>query len=152
MSKNLTKESGLYVTATPIGNLGDITLRAIEVLKSVDFIACEDTRVTIKLLRHFGMKVPLISYHEHNANEMRPKIIARLHGGQRGALVSDAGTPLVSDPGLKLVEDVKNQGIKVTPIPGVSAPITALMVAGIPSDRFLFDGFLPSKSGARIKA
>jgi 16S rRNA (cytidine1402-2'-O)-methyltransferase len=151
MLKDLNKESGLYVTATPIGNLGDITIRAIETLKSVDFIACEDTRVTSKLLRHFGIKTPLIAYHEHNANEMRPKIIKRLHAGQKGALVSDAGTPLVSDPGFKLVDDVKKEGLKVTPIPGVSAPITALMVAGLPSDRFLFEGFLPNKTGARKK-
>jgi 16S rRNA (cytidine1402-2'-O)-methyltransferase len=137
---------GLHLVATPIGNLGDLSARAVSVLKGVDVIACEDTRVTGKLTSAFGIATPLVSYHEHNAERMRPRLLARLQKGERVALVSDAGTPLVSDPGYKLVRDAAALGVAVTPIPGASA---ALIASGLPTDRFFFQGFLPAKSGAR---
>jgi 16S rRNA (cytidine1402-2'-O)-methyltransferase len=140
---------GLYLVATPIGNLRDISLRALDVLAGADVIACEDTRVTRKLLEHYGISSPLLAYHEHNAAAMRPKLLARLADGASIALVSDAGTPLISDPGYKLVRAAQDAGHVVTAIPGASATLTALSVAGLPTDRFFFEGFLPVKSGQR---
>ncbi|MGE5539799.1 MAG: 16S rRNA (cytidine(1402)-2'-O)-methyltransferase [Gemmatimonas sp.] len=140
---------GLHLVATPIGNLGDISARAIQVLKGADAIACEDTRVTGKLTHAFGIATPLLSYHEHNAERMRPRLLARLRDGERIALVSDAGTPLVSDPGYKLVREAAESGISVFAIPGASAALAALIVSGLPTDRFFFQGFLPAKAGAR---
>jgi 16S rRNA (cytidine1402-2'-O)-methyltransferase len=144
-------ESGLYLVATPIGNLGDITLRALEVLASVDIIACEDTRVTRKLMDRYGIETRLTPYHEHNATEARPRLLARLADGQAIALVSDAGTPLISDPGYKLVRAACEAGHTVTALPGPSSVLAALSVAGLPTDRFFFEGFLPAKQAARQK-
>ena len=141
--------AGLYLVATPIGNLRDITVRALEVLAAADLIACEDTRVTRKLLDHYGIATPLTPYHEHNAAEARPKLITRLADGAAMALVSDAGTPLVSDPGYKLVREACAAGASVTALPGASAVLAALTLSGLPTDRFLFEGFLPAKEGAR---
>jgi 16S rRNA (cytidine1402-2'-O)-methyltransferase len=143
--------AGLYLVATPIGNLADISLRALEVLAGCNVIACEDTRVTRKLSERYGIETPLTPYHEHNAAEARPKILARLARGEAVALVSDAGTPLISDPGYKLVRAVQDAGHAVTAIPGASSVLTALNVAGLPTDRFLFEGFLPPKQAARQK-
>ena len=140
---------GLYVVATPIGNLGDITLRALDVLRRADAILCEDTRVTATLTRRYGLNAERIAYHDHNADAVRPGLIARLAAGAALALVSDAGTPLVSDPGFKLVREAAAAGIPVTAVPGASAALAALTVAGLPTDRFLFAGFLPAKSAAR---
>jgi 16S rRNA (cytidine1402-2'-O)-methyltransferase len=140
---------GLHLVATPIGNLRDISLRALATLSAADLILAEDTRVTRVLLAHYGITTPLWAYHEHNAAEMRPKVLNLLQKGQALALVSDAGTPLVSDPGYKLVEDAIENGFAVTAIPGASAILTALVVAGLPTDRFFFEGFLPNKSSAR---
>ena len=140
---------GLYVTATPIGNARDITLRALDILAGCDAIAAEDTRVTAKLLAIHGISRPLTAYNDHNGARERPKLIARLRHGARIALVSDAGTPLVSDPGYKLVREALAQGIAVHAIPGASATLTALALAGLPSDRFLFAGFLPARAGER---
>jgi 16S rRNA (cytidine1402-2'-O)-methyltransferase len=140
---------GLHLVATPIGNLRDITLRALEVLAAADVIACEDTRVTRKLLDHYGIETPLTPYHDHNAAEARPKLLARLATGAAVALVSDAGTPLVSDPGFKLVRAAREAGHPVTALPGPSASLAALAVAGLPTDRFFFEGFLPPKSTPR---
>ena len=137
------------LVATPIGNLGDLTERAAEYLRAADCIACEDSRITIRLLQHLGIKKPLLTYHDHNADEMRPKLIERLQRGERMALVSDAGTPLISDPGFKLVREAASLGLKVTALPGPSAPIMALILSGLPTDRFLFLGFLSAKSAAR---
>ena len=142
---------GLYLVATPIGNLGDITLRALDVLAGVDVIACEDTRVTRKLADRFGITTPLTPYHEHNASEARPKLLARLAQGQAVALVSDAGTPLISDPGYRLVQEAQDAGFAVVAIPGASSVLTALSVAGLPTDRFFFEGFLPPKEIGRQK-
>jgi 16S rRNA (cytidine1402-2'-O)-methyltransferase len=141
--------AGLYLVATPIGNLRDITVRALEVLAAADLIACEDTRVTRKLLDHYGIATPLTPYHEHNAAEARPKLLARLADGAAIALVSDAGTPLVSDPGYKLVREARAAATNVTALPGASAVLAALTLSGLPTDRFLFEGFLPAKEGAR---
>lgn len=138
--------------ATPIGNLGDITLRALEVLGHADLVACEDTRVTGKLMQLLGLKASLTPYHDHNADKARPAIIARLRQGEVVALVSDAGTPMVSDPGFKLVRDCIESDIPVTALPGASAVLTALQLSGIASERFLFAGFLPSKGAARRAA
>jgi 16S rRNA (cytidine1402-2'-O)-methyltransferase len=140
---------GLYLVATPIGNLRDTTLRALEVLAACDLIACEDTRVTRKLIDHFGISTPLTAYHDHNAEAARPKILDRLAAGGSVALVSDAGTPLISDPGYKLVRAARAAGHAVTATPGASAVLTALTVAGLPTDRFFFEGFLPAKETAR---
>ncbi|MEJ1967931.1 MAG: 16S rRNA (cytidine(1402)-2'-O)-methyltransferase [Rhizomicrobium sp.] len=140
---------GLYVTATPIGNARDITLRALDVLALCDVIAAEDTRVTSKLLAIYGISKPLTAYNDHNGARERPKLLARLRHGARIALVSDAGTPLVSDPGYKLVREALAEGVPVHAIPGASATLTALALAGLPSDRFLFAGFLPPKAGER---
>jgi 16S rRNA (cytidine1402-2'-O)-methyltransferase len=142
-------ESGLHLVATPIGNLRDITLRALEVLAAADVIACEDTRVTRKLLDHYGITTPLTPYHEHNAAVARPKLLERMVAGEAVALVSDAGTPLISDPGFKLVRAVHEAGHFVSALPGPSATLTALSVAGLPTDRFFFEGFLPVKEGQR---
>ena len=141
--------AGLHLVATPIGNLRDITLRALEVLAAADVIACEDTRVTRKLLDHYGIATPLTPYHDHNAAEARPKLLARLAAGAAVALVSDAGTPLVSDPGFKLVRAAREAGHAVTALPGASAVLAALAVAALPTDRFFFEGFLPPKEGQR---
>ena len=141
--------AGLYLVATPIGNLGDITLRALETLAGADAIACEDSRVTRKLLDRFLIATPLTPYHEHNAQVARPKLLERLAQGGAIALVSDAGTPLISDPGFKLVREAAAAGHRVTAIPGPSAVLAALSVAGLPTDRFYFEGFLPPKSAAR---
>lgn len=135
--------------ATPIGNLGDMTVRALETLAGVAAIACEDTRVTRKLTERFGIATPLTPYHDHNAETARPKLIARIQAGAAIALVSDAGTPLISDPGFKLVREASLAGIAVTALPGASSVLAALCVAGLPTDRFFFDGFLPAKSAAR---
>ena len=143
---------GLYIVATPIGNMGDITLRALDVLRGVDLVACEDTRVTAPFLARLGVKAQLAPYHEHNAEAARPQLLARLAAGGKVALVSDAGTPLVSDPGYKLVRAAVAQGTAVVPIPGASAVTAALSVAGLPTDRFLFLGFLPPKAVARRQA
>ncbi len=140
---------GLHVVATPIGNLSDISLRALATLAAADAVVAEDTRVTKTLLAHYGIATPLIAYHEHNAAVMRPHLIARLTNGAALALVSDAGTPLISDPGYKLVADALAGGLSVTSVPGASAVLTALVVAGLPTDRFFFEGFLPPKTAAR---
>jgi 16S rRNA (cytidine1402-2'-O)-methyltransferase len=143
---------GLYLVATPIGNLEDITLRALRILRAADLVACEDTRVSQKLLSHFEIPTARIAYHEHNAEAMRPKLIARLEGGASVALISDAGTPLVSDPGFKLVREALVRGIAVTSVPGPSAPLAALVLSGLPCERFFFAGFLPAKVAARRRA
>jgi len=143
---------GLYVTATPIGNLGDMTDRARDVLHQADVVVCEDTRVTGRLLKHFGITATLWAYHDHNAATVRPKIVEKLRDAAVVALVSDAGTPLVSDPGYKLVRDVREAGIAINSVPGASALTAALSVAGLPTDRVLFSGFLASKAGPRRRA
>jgi 16S rRNA (cytidine1402-2'-O)-methyltransferase len=142
----------LLIVATPIGNAADITLRALQALREADVIACEDTRVTAKLLALHGIERRLIAYHEHNARRMRPLILDRVARGETVALVSDAGTPLVSDPGYKLVRAAVEAGLAVTALPGPSAALTALVLSGLPSDRFFFAGFLPSKGTARRAA
>jgi 16S rRNA (cytidine1402-2'-O)-methyltransferase len=142
---------GLYLVATPIGNLGDIGLRALAVLAAADVIACEDTRVSRRLIEHYGVATPLTPYHEHNAAEARPKLLARLAAGEAVALISDAGTPLISDPGYKLAREVNAAGHPVTAIPGASSVLAALSLSGLPTDRFFFDGFLPAKDAARQK-
>ena len=143
---------GLYLVSTPIGNLGDISLRALDTLRNADAIICEDSRVTRKLTTAHGIETPLLPYHEHNAAKVRPKILNRLLAAESIALVSDAGTPLISDPGYKLVQEALAADIAVTTLPGASAPLSALLLSGLPSDRFFFAGFLPAKSGARRKA
>ena len=140
---------GLYLVATPIGNLGDISLRALSILARADLIAAEDTRHSKKLLSHFGVSGALSAYHEHNAERERPRLLARLRAGQSVALISDAGTPLISDPGYKLVHEALAAGLAVISIPGPSASLAALTSSGLPTDTFLFAGFLPPKPGAR---
>ncbi len=140
---------GLYLTATPIGHSRDISLRALDILRDCDAIAAEDTRVTSKLLSIHGISKPLAAYNDHNAARERPKLLAKLAKGARIALVSDAGTPLVSDPGYKLVREALGEGVAVHAVPGASAALAALSLAGLPTDRFLFAGFLPPKSAAR---
>jgi 16S rRNA (cytidine1402-2'-O)-methyltransferase len=140
---------GLYLVATPIGNLADISLRALAVLARADLVAAEDTRHSKKLLSHFGIAAKLTPYHEHNAERERPRLIARLRAGQSVTLISDAGTPLISDPGYKLVRDALDAGLMVTSIPGPSAALAALTSSGMPTDTFLFAGFLPPKTGPR---
>lgn len=140
---------GLHIVATPIGNLRDISFRALATLAAADGILAEDTRTSKTLLAHYGISTQLYAYHEHNAEQMRPKILAKLREGSKLALISDAGTPLVSDPGYKLVADVVAEGLPVTGIPGPSAVLAALVLAGLPTDRFFFEGFLPPKSAAR---
>jgi 16S rRNA (cytidine1402-2'-O)-methyltransferase len=139
----------LYVVATPIGHLDDLTFRARETLSAVDWIAAEDTRHSGRLLSHYGVSRPLVSLHEHNEKQKVPALVERLSGGERGALVSDAGTPLVSDPGYRLVRAAREAGLAVSPLPGPCAAIAALSVAGLPTDRFAFEGFLPPKAAAR---
>ena len=143
-------ETGLHVVATPIGNLGDITIRALNVLAAADYILCEDTRITSRLLERYGIRNTMKPYHEHNAEKVRPAIIAALQEGKSFALVSDAGVPLVSDPGYRLVQACIAEGLSVTSIPGASATLTALALSGLPTDCFTFIGFLPQKSKARI--
>ena len=140
---------GLLIVATPIGNLGDITLRALEALRGADAIACEDTRVTAKLLARHGIRRPLIAYHEHNAARIEPQLVRRMVAGERIALVSDAGTPLVSDPGEGLVKAAIAAGVEIIALPGPSAALAALAVSGLPAEPFLFAGFPPAKSGER---
>jgi 16S rRNA (cytidine1402-2'-O)-methyltransferase len=142
---------GLYVTATPIGNAADISLRALEVLKSADLVLCEDTRVTSRLFAIHGIEAKMAPYHDHNAAEMRPRILKRLEAGERIALVSDAGTPLISDPGFKLVREAVAAGHTVTTLPGASSVMAALTLAGLPTDRFFFGGFLNARQEARRK-
>ncbi|MBI1208706.1 MAG: 16S rRNA (cytidine(1402)-2'-O)-methyltransferase [Azospirillum sp.] len=143
---------GLHLVATPIGNLGDVTLRALDLLRGVEAIACEDTRVTARLLARYGIETPTLAYHEHNATRMRPRLLARLSAGAALALVSDAGTPLISDPGYKLVRACLGENIAVSALPGANAALTALVLSGLPTDRFLFLGYLPPKSAARRQA
>jgi 16S rRNA (cytidine1402-2'-O)-methyltransferase len=140
---------GLHIVATPIGNLADITIRALAALAGADLIACEDTRVTRKLLDRYGITTPLTPYHDHNAAQARPALLRRLGEGGAIALVSDAGTPLISDPGYKLVRAAQDAGHTVTALPGPSSVLAALTVAGLPTDQFLFAGFLPPKQSAR---
>jgi 16S rRNA (cytidine1402-2'-O)-methyltransferase len=147
--ERVTLAPGLYVVATPIGNLADVTLRALSVLASADLVLCEDTRVTRRLLDRYGLRPSLLAYHEHNAASVRPRVLAKLADGETVALVSDAGTPLVSDPGYKLVEAAIETGHRIFPVPGASAALAALIAAGLPTDRFFFEGFLPAKSGQR---
>lgn len=144
-----TLAPGLYVTATPIGNASDITLRALDVLRAADIVLCEDTRVTSRLFAIYGIEAKMMPYHDHNAAEMRPRILERLASGARIALVSDAGTPLISDPGFKLVREAVAEGHNVTTLPGASSVMAALTLAGLPTDRFLFSGFLSAKQEAR---
>jgi len=141
----------LYVIATPIGNLDDLSPRALSILSGVDYIAAEDTRHTGRMLAHFNIKVPMISVHDHNEDARSSQIVQYLNDGKSLALVSDAGTPLISDPGYVLVKRVRDAGFKVSPVPGCCAFVAALSVSGLPSDRFLFCGFLPSKPGMRRK-
>ncbi len=146
----MTVESGaLYVVATPIGNLEDISARALRVLREVHCIAAEDTRHTGQLLAHFRIQTPLLSLHEYNERDRLESLVARLREGQTIALVSDAGTPLISDPGFPLVRELRRQGLRVIPVPGPSSLLAALSVAGLPTDRFVFEGFLPAKAVAR---
>ena len=142
---------GLYVVATPIGNLGDMTIRALATLAAAETVLCEDTRTSAKLMERFAIKAKLWSYHEHNAQKVRPEILARLQQGATVALISDAGMPLVSDPGYRLVKEAVELGIPVTACPGPSAVLTGLALSGLPTDRFLFAGFVPQKQGERKK-
>jgi 16S rRNA (cytidine1402-2'-O)-methyltransferase len=150
-NRHTSLEPGLYIVATPIGNLSDLAPRAASMLARADLIAVEDSRVTAKLLRHIGAKRPMIPYHDHNADRVRPGLIARMHK-EAVVLVSDAGTPLISDPGYKLVRDARAAGVKVVTVPGPSAVIAALTLAGLPTDRFAFFGFLPAKAAAKAAA
>ena len=142
--------SGLYVVSTPIGNLSDITLRALEILAAANVVACEDTRTSAKLLNRYAINAQRIAYHEHNADSIGPKLLERVAKGEVVALISDAGTPLVSDPGERLVAEARAKGLPVFPVPGPSAPIAALTASGLPTNPFTFAGFLPSKKGQRI--
>lgn len=146
---NADRPGTVWVVATPIGNLGDLSDRAREVLRNVAVVAAEDTRHTRPLLKHFGIATPLTALHEHNERAAVPALIARLQAGEDVALVSDAGTPLVSDPGFRLVRAAREAGVRVSPLPGACAAVAALSVAGLPSDRFVFEGFLPPKASAR---
>ena len=142
-------QSALYVVATPIGNLGDMVPRAIETLQTVDVIAAEDTRHSARLLSHFGIQTPLLAYHDHSDDRQVQALVTRLLGGESVALISDAGTPLVSDPGYRLVRQAREAGVRVVPVPGACAMVAALSASGLPSDRFSFEGFLPARSGQR---
>jgi 16S rRNA (cytidine1402-2'-O)-methyltransferase len=149
-STNTAPRAGtLHVVATPIGNLADLSPRALDTLRAADAVCAEDTRHTRQLLAHFGIERPLVALHEHNEDGVADRLVARLLAGESLALVSDAGTPLVSDPGFRLVRAARAAGIRVSPVPGPSALVAALSVAGLPSDRFAFEGFLPAKAGAR---
>ncbi len=144
---------GLYIVATPIGNIRDMTLRGLDVLASADAVVCEDTRVTGKLLKTYGINaLQMIAYHEHNAAAVRPRLLRRLAAGESFALTSDAGTPLISDPGYKLVREAADSGLEVFALPGASASLAALVSSGLPTDRFMFAGFLPPRQAARRKA
>ena len=147
----LDHTAALYIVATPIGNLGDMVPRAVEVLQSVDLIAAEDTRHSVRLMQHFGIETPLRAYHDHSGADTVDYLIGKIQAGQSIALISDAGTPLISDPGYRIVDAAMTAGIKIVPVPGASAAITALSAAGLPSDRFIFEGFLPAKQQGRIK-
>lgn len=149
VAQQIYPASSLYVLATPIGNTGDISLRGVHVLSLVDAVACEDTRNTGHLLTRYGLSKPLIAAHQHNEREVADKLIARLQAGERIALVSDAGTPAVSDPGARIVDAVQQAGLRVIPIPGASAAVTALSASGLLNDRFYFVGFLPAKTSQR---
>ncbi len=149
MSGTVSGTGRLFVVATPIGNLADITLRAIRVLGDVDLIAAEDTRTTRKLLAHHGIRTPLVSYHEHNEMVRTPELLGRLKKGESIALVSEAGTPSISDPGYRLVEGAIAEGVDVEPVPGASAVLAAIVVSGLSSDSFVFDGFLPRRATER---
>ncbi len=146
-----TTPGKLYIVSTPIGNLKDITLRALDVLKSVDRVVCEDTRRTAPMLHVYEVKKPLLSFHEHNEESRIPEIIRKLGEGEKIALVSDAGTPLISDPGYRLVREAIRQGIELEALPGPCAAINALVLSGLPPDRFLFVGFLSQKSATRVR-
>jgi len=150
--KHQTPTGQLFVVATPIGNLGDITYRAVETLKNVDLIAAEDTRTSRKLLQHCGISTPMIAVHEHNEEYAAGKLLQRLQQGESIALISDAGTPLISDPGYRLVRKLRSEGIRITPIPGASSVLTALCAAGLPTDHFRFEGFLPRSGASRSAA
>ena len=150
MKKDRPLNGSFTIVSLPIGNLKDITLRAIQTLEQSDIIYCEDTRTTIKLINHYNIKGVLKSYHEHSTSKAREKIINELGNGKNISLVSDAGTPLISDPGYKLIRDIKESGYKVSSAPGVSSPIMALTLSGISSDKFLFTGFLPIKKSSRL--
>lgn len=152
VSQQVCPSATLYVVATPIGNVGDITLRALNILSLVDAIACEDTRNTAHLLTRYGLNKELIAAHEHNEREVAEKLVMRLQSGQRIALVSDAGTPAVSDPGARIVDAVRSAGLRVVPLPGASASVTALSASGLVNDRFFFAGFLPAKKMQRETA
>ncbi len=141
--------AGLYLVATPIGNLGDITIRALQTLAAADLIACEDTRVSRKLLEHYGIATATTAYHDHNAAAARPALLKRIADGAAVALISDAGTPAISDPGYKLVREARELQLSVVALPGASSVLTALVASGLPTDRFLFEGFLPSKATQR---
>ncbi len=153
---NINSESGiepaLYLVATPIGNLGDMTTRAVEVLQKVDIIAAEDTRHSQKLLNHLGIRNRLMACHEHNEQQVLPQLMQRLQNGESVALISDAGTPLISDPGYRLVAMAHQHQVRITPLPGACAAIAALSAAGLATDRFSFEGFLPAKQQARLRA
>jgi 16S rRNA (cytidine1402-2'-O)-methyltransferase len=142
-------ESGLYVVATPIGNLGDMSQRAVEVLREVALVAAEDTRHSQRLMMHYGIDTPMLAYHDHSDARAMTRVVDRLVAGESVALVSDAGTPLISDPGYRLVREVQDRGFAVHPVPGPCAAIAALSASGLPTDRFRFEGFLPSRAGAR---
>lgn len=150
-SKSSLADACLYVVATPIGNLDDMVPRAVQVLQSVDVIAAEDTRHSKRLMQHFNIATPLIAYHDHSGVTTIDNLLAKLAAGGSVALISDAGTPLISDPGYRIVDAVLKEGMRVIPIPGASAVITALSAAGLPSDRFVFEGFLSAKQQARLK-
>ncbi|MBY0356182.1 MAG: 16S rRNA (cytidine(1402)-2'-O)-methyltransferase [Rickettsiales bacterium] len=153
MSEQINRLNGtLFIVATPIGHLGDMSFRAVETLKNADLVACEDTRTSGVLLSHYGISTRRVAYHEHNADYQRPKLLALLAEGKRIALISDAGTPLISDPGYTLVRDARAQDSHVVTIPGPSSVIAALSIGGLPTDRFFFAGFLPPKSAARQTA
>ncbi len=147
--KPLNQPATLYVVATPIGNLGDMVPRAVEILHAVDMIAAEDTRHSAKLLAHFGVSTPMVAYHDHSDDHKVEQLLHRLQNGQSLALISDAGTPMISDPGYRLVQKVREAGIRVSPIPGACALVAALCASGMPSDRFSFEGFVPAKAVAR---
>jgi 16S rRNA (cytidine1402-2'-O)-methyltransferase len=150
VSNHTENPAALFLVATPIGNLGDISLRALETLKSVDLIAAEDTRHSKRLLQHFAINTRLLAYHEHNEEQQTPALIERMSRGQSIALISDAGTPLVSDPGYRLVQAAVERNIRVVPVPGPCAAIAALSASGLPTDRFVFEGFPPARQGARL--
>ncbi len=145
----MSVEVALYIVATPIGNLGDMTPRAIEILQQVDLIAAEDTRHSAKLMNHCNIRTPLVSYHDHGGQKQVDRLLGALSQGKAVALISDAGTPLISDPGYQLVHQVREQGYKVVPVPGACAFVAALSASGLPSDRFWFEGFLPAKTAGR---